>query len=343
MSGDEPAERYQRQIVLPVIGSSGQTHLRRGRVCILGMGALGTQAALLLTRAGVGFLRIVDRDVPDWTNLPRQVLYDEANVRAGIPKAIAAAHHLKHLNGDVTIEPIVTDVDATSILPLIEDVDVVIDGSDNFELRYLLNDAALERGIPWIYGGAVGTHGTTMTIIPGETACLRCLFPEPPPPGLAPTCETAGVLGTVTAVIGALQASEAIKLLVGDRAASNRSLLTFDLWSLEIGRVEVPRRSDCPACVKGQRQFLNQRPLSQTVRLCGRNAVQVVLHPHPKLDLRELATRLAPLGRVEHNEYLLRFQREGYELTIFPDGRAVIRGTDDPSIARALYARYIGM
>ncbi len=343
MTSEESVERYHRQVLLPVIGEAGQQRLHRGRVCVLGVGALGTHVAMLLARAGVGFLRLVDRDVLEWTNLQRQVLYEEADVESALPKAVAAARALERVNRDVSIEPVVIDVDATSIVPLIADVDVVVDGSDNFELRYLLNDAALELNKPWIYGGAIGTLGTTFTVIPGETACLRCLFPEPPPAGSVPTCDTAGVLGPAAALVGALQASEAIKLLVGAWSACNRTLMTVDLWTLEIARVTAQRRPDCPACALGERRFLYERAPSRTVALCGRDAVQVVVHPHAAIDLARLAQQLKPLGEVHYNPYLIRFRVDGYELTVFSDGRAIVRGTTDPAVARALYARYIGM
>ncbi len=343
MTQEEAYGRYHRQVLLPAIGASGQERLRRGRVCLLGVGALGSQVAQLLARAGVGFLRLVDRDVLEWTNLQRQVLYEEADVAAGLPKAVAAARALARVNHEVAVEPVVQDVDASSILALLEDVDVVVDGSDNFELRYLLNDAALELGRPWVYGGAVGTIGTTMTVLPGKTACLRCLFPDPPPPGVAPTCDTAGVLGPAAALVGALQASEAIKLLVGDRASVNRALLSIDLWTLEVARLPAQRREDCPACGRGERRFLRQPAPSRTVALCGRDAVQVSLQPRVELDLAALAARLAPLGTIQHNPYLIRFTVDGYEVTVFRDGRAIVRGTTDPAVARALYARYIGM
>ncbi|MCX7624169.1 MAG: ThiF family adenylyltransferase [Thermomicrobium sp.] len=343
MTDDQPHERYHRQILLPSIGRSGQERLRRGRVCVLGVGALGSQVAQLLARAGVGFLRLVDRDVVDWTNLQRQVLYEEADVEAGLPKAVAAARALARINREVSVEPVVQDVDAASILPLLQDVAIVVDGSDNFELRYLLNDAALELGTPWVYGGAVGTLGTTATILPGETACLRCLFPDPPPPGIAPTCDTAGVLGPAAALVGALQAAEVLKLLVGDRENLNRSLVTIDLWSLELARIPAVRRPDCPACGLGERRFLRARAPSRTVQLCGRDAVQVSVSPRQELDLAALATRLAALGSVLHNPYLIRFTVDGYELTVFRDGRAIVRGTTDPALARSLYARYVGM
>jgi len=245
-------DRYHRQVLLPQVGLEGQRRLRASRVCIIGLGALGTHVADHLARAGVGLLRLVDRDVPELTNLQRQSLFEEADVEEATPKAIAAARRLRAVNRDAEVEPIVEDVTAFNIERLISDIDVVVDGSDNYELRYLLNDAALRRHVPWIYGGVVSTHGTTMTILPGEGPCLRCLFPDPPPPGTAPTCDTAGVLGPAAAIIAAIQASEAIKLLLGHQAERNRALLGIDIWTLEWTRVDLPARNpDCPACAAG--------------------------------------------------------------------------------------------
>lgn len=343
MTSDEPAERHHRQILLPVIGRAGQSRIRAGRVCVLGLGALGSHTTMLLARAGVGFLRLVDRDVVEWTNLQRQALYEEEDVRAALPKAVAAARAVQRIDQAIAVEPVVLDVDAASITGLIADVDVVVDGSDNFELRYLLNDAALELGRPWVYGGVIGTHGSTMTIVPNETACLRCLFPDPPAPGSVPTCDTVGVLGPAAALVGALQASETLKLLVNDRAARNPGLFSIDLWNVEIARIAVERRPDCPACGRGERAFLRQQVANRIVSLCGRDAVQVVVRPAVSLDLAALAERLSALGPLQHNPYLIRFMVEGYELTVFPDGRAIVRGTTDPAVARVLYARYIGM
>jgi adenylyltransferase/sulfurtransferase len=292
----------------------------------------------------VGFLRLVDRDVPDVTNLQRQLLFEEADVEAVTPKAILAAQRLRAVNRDVEVEPLVDDVTAFNVERLIADVDVVIDGSDNFELRYLLNDAAVKRGVPWIYGGVVSTYGTTMTIVPGETPCLRCVFPEPPPPGTAPTCDTAGVLGPAVAVVAAIQASEAIKVLVGQRDAKNCWLLGIDVWTLEWTRLDLPARNpDCPACGRGCFDFLNRSVASQVVQLCGRDAVQVSVHPPVALSFPALAERLRGSGRVRYNDAVLYLQSDTYEMIIFPDGRAIIRGVTDPVAARAIYARYIGM
>ncbi|GBD15838.1 Molybdopterin-synthase adenylyltransferase [bacterium HR26] len=337
-------QRYHRQALVPAIGVEGQQRLREARVCIIGIGALGTHVADHLARAGVGFLRLVDRDVPELTNLQRQVLFDEADVESATPKAVAAARRLAAVNHEVELEPVVDDVNPFNVERLIADVDLVIDGSDNFELRYLLNDAAVKLGRPWIYGGVIATHGTTMTIIPGETPCLRCVFPEPPPPGAAPTCDTAGVLGPAVAVIGALQAVEAIKLLTGNREARSRWLIGFDVWIPELTRIDLPERNpECPACGLGRYDFLDRTQPTQTIQLCGRDAVQVVVQPRVALSFPALAERLRHSGEVSYNRYLMRFRAGSYELTIFPDGRAIIKGTTDPVEARSIYARYIGM
>ncbi|MCM8748002.1 ThiF family adenylyltransferase [Thermomicrobiaceae bacterium CFH 74404] len=338
------SQRYHRQELIPEIGREGQRRLREARVCIIGIGALGTHVADQLARAGAGFLRLVDRDVPELTNLQRQVLFDEADVESATPKAIAAARRLGAINHEVELEPVVDDVNPYNVERLISDVDVVIDGSDNFELRYLLNDASVKLGRPWIYGGVIATHGTTMTIIPGETPCLRCVFPEPPPPGAAPTCDTAGVLGPAVAVIGALQAVEAIKLLTGNRDARSRWLTSFDVWTHELVRIDLPARNpECPTCGLGRYEFLDRTLPTQTIQLCGRDAVQVVVHPRASLSFPALAERLSRSGEVSYNRYLMRFRAGAYELTIFPDGRAIVRGTTDPAEARSIYARYIGM
>ncbi len=345
MSGQAlPTDRYHRQVLLPQIGVDGQRRLRSARVCIIGVGALGSHVADHLTRAGVGFLRLIDRDVPERTNLQRQVLFDEADVEAAIPKAVAAARRLGAVNREVRLEPVVEDVNSGNIERLIADVDLIIDGSDNFELRYLLNDAAVKLGRPWIYGGVIATHGTTMTIVPGETPCLRCIFPDPPPPGVAPTCDTVGVLGPAVAVVGALQASEAIKLLVGHPEAGSRWLLGFDVWTLEMTRLELPDRSPhCPTCGLGRYDFLERVPASQTLQLCGRDAVQVSIRPPVSVSFPVLAERLRGSGEVSYNSHVLRFRTESFELTMFPDGRAIIKGVTDPVEARAVYARYVGM
>ncbi len=338
------SERYARQTIYPEIGPDGQRRLLGARVCLVGVGALGTHIADTLARAGVGFLRIVDRDVPELNNLQRQILFDEADVASGDPKAVLAARRLAAINREVTVEPLVLDVNATNVESLIRDVDFVVDGSDNFELRYLLNDACVKLGKPWVYGGVIGSYGMTMTIRPGETPCLRCLFPDPPPPGDAPTCDTAGVLGPAVAVVAAIEAAEAMKLALGAQDALNPDLLSIDVWSLSFDRIRLGEpRPDCPACGQREFAFLDRAAPSQTTQLCGRDAVQVLVHPPARLSLPALAERLRAVGPVAFNAYLLRFQAGPHEVTVFPDGRALIKGTTDPAEARSIYARYIGM
>ncbi len=339
--------RYARQTILPAIGEAGQRALGEARALIVGCGALGTHVADTLARAGVGFLRIVDRDFVDLHNLQRQVLFDEDDLARGLPKALAAAEKLRRINSTVAIEPIVDDANAGNIAALLEGIDLIVDGTDNFETRYLLNDAAARAELPWIYGGVLGTYGMTLTILPGETACLRCLFPDPPPPGAAPTCETAGVLAPAVATIAAIEATEAIKILVGAREAISRELLAIDLWRLSVDRLPATRQADCPTCGDGARSypFLDLSGASRTVALCGRNAVQITLAAPAQLALSDLAARLGPAGEVRQNAHLLRFRpREGeQELTIFPNGRAIVHGTDETALARSLYARYVGL
>lgn len=336
--------RYARQRILPVIGQGGQDRLLSARVTILGVGALGTHVADSLARAGVGYLRLVDRDLPELSNLQRQVLFDTEDVQQGIPKAVAAANRVSAVNPEIEIDPVVTDINPTNIEALIRDVDLVIDGSDNFELRYLLNDAAVKHRTPWIYGGVISTHGMSMTIRPGETACLRCVFPESPAPGDAPTCDTAGVLGPAVAMVAAIESAEAIKFLTGDRESLSASLTMIDIWELTFRQVSLgEKKPDCPACGKQQFDFLDRQAPRQTTDLCGTDSIQIMIDPAPRISLIDLAQRLQEAGSVSHNAYLLRFQVNGYQMTVFPDGRAIVKGTTDPAEARSVYARYVGM
>lgn len=331
-------ERYSRQILFPEIGEPGQQRLLDARVAVLGCGALGSFQAGALARAGVGFLRIIDRDYVELSNLQRQWLFDQCDAEQGLPKAAAAARKIAAINSDIEAEPVVADVTASNIDDLLEDVQLILDGADNFETRYLLNDYAISRGRPWIYGAAVASYGITMSIVPGETACLRCVYPDPPD-GAQPTCETAGVLGPVTSLIASLQVSEALKLICG--AGPSRKITTADVWGAEIRQLAQPRPSDdCPACGRREFPYLTGQRRSP-VSLCGRDAVQIHERTRP-LDLRDLAVRLAPLGAVRANDFALRFDIPPYLLTIFPDGRAIIKGTTDVGVARSLYARYIG-
>lgn len=338
------SERYARQTIFPAIGRAGQEKLGASRVCLIGCGALGTHIADTLVRAGVGFLRIVDRDVPVQSNLQRQSLFDEQDVIDSVPKVVAAERRLNAANREVTIDARVLDVNSANIESLIDDVDFVVDGSDNFEVRYLINDACVKRGKPWVYGGVIGSYGMTMTIRPGETPCLRCIFPEAPAPGEAPTCDTAGVIGPAVTVVAGLESAEALKLAVGDLEALNRDLLAIDVWKLSFDQLSLGApRADCPTCARHEFTFLDQHAPSQTTELCGRDAVQVSVNPPASLSLQTLAARLASAGKVAHNAYLLRFDVDGFELTVFPDGRAIVKGTTDPAVARSVYARYIGM
>ena len=338
-------DRYARQMRYPPIGEEGQRRLATSRALVCGCGALGTVIANTLARAGVGLLRIVDRDFVETNNLQRQVLFDEADVAAGLPKAIAAADKLHTINSQIKIEPLVADVNHTNVRALPDGIDIILDGTDNFEIRMLLNDVALERGIPWIYGGCLGAEGQTMTIVPGETACLRCLMQEPPPPGTTPTCDTAGILAPIVNIIASLQANEAIKILSGNRQAINRSLTVVDTWDNRIRQVNLGAlegTGQCPACHGREFPWLEGRRASHTAVLCGRNAVQLSPPERATLSLESLAEKLRGVGRVTQNRYLLRVAIDDYLLTIFPDGRAIIGGTDDIAVARTLYAKYVG-
>lgn len=341
----DPIERYSRQVRFPGLGEAGQRKLMAGRVTICGCGALGTVLANHLVRAGVGFVRIVDRDFIETHNLQRQVLFDEQDVADNLPKAEAAARKLRAINSQVKIEPVVTDIDHTNILDLVADADLILDGTDNFETRYLINDAAVKLGKPWIFGGVIGSEGQTMTIRPGLTPCIRCLIETNPPPGMTPTCETAGVLGAAVAVIASFEAVEAIKLLSGAFDALNNELIMVDVWDWTFRRLKVAGllgKVDCPCCRRGKFEWLSGQLGSHTTTLCGRNAVQVATRRAEPLNFAELGRRLAPLGEVRHNSFMLRFATEGYEFTVFPDGRAIIKGTNDISKAKTLYAQYVG-
>ena len=331
-------DRYSRQILFPGIGEQGQQRLLDARVVVAGCGALGSFQAGALARAGIGYLRIVDRDYVELSNLQRQWLFDECDVQQAMPKAAAAARKIAGINSGIRVEPVVADLTPSNVDELLGGTDLILDGTDNFETRYLINDFAVERGVPWVYGAAVGSYGIAMPVIPGKTACLRCIYPDPPT-GAQPTCETAGVLGTVTALIASLQVSEAIKILCGVEPA--RKMTTVDVWSGEIRQVAQPGPVvDCPACGRRQFPYLTGERRAP-VSLCGHNAVQIHERERP-VELRALAARLAPLGPVRANEFALRFEAPPYLLTVFPDGRAIIKGTTDVGVARSLYARYIG-
>jgi len=333
--------RYSRQIRFAPIGEQGQSRIRSSSVAVAGCGALGTVLAEIMARAGVGRLRIIDRDFIEASNLQRQFLFEESDAAEALPKAVAAARHLAKINSEVELEPVVADLTPANAAELFEGVDLILDGTDNFETRFLINDVAVQAGIPWIYGAAVGSYGLKMAVIPGKTACLRCVYPEPPK-GSQPTCETDGVLASITAVIAALETGDAIKILAqGNAAEIQARLTTVDVWTGAIRQLSPPPRDpNCPCCGHGEFEYLDgsrRAPIS----LCGRNAVQIHERSRP-LDLAGLAQRLASIAPVRANEFALKVALDPYELTVFPDGRAIIKGTTDVGVARSLYARYVG-
>ena len=351
-------DRYHRQTLLPQIGPAGQARLGAARVLLVGCGALGTVLAEQLARAGVGHLRIVDRDVIELTNLQRQVLFDEQDAAEQTPKAIAAARRLARINSSVTIEPIVCDLHAGNVEelaglletpgPSSPRVDLILDGVDSVETRYLLNDVSVKYNIPWIYGACVGTTGRMMAIRPPTTPCLRCLFPTPPGPGELPTCDTAGVFSPVAAAVASLQSAAAIKLLVGRPEAVAPELVTLDLWDNRLRQISTvdAKRPDCLTCGQRHFEFLEHRGGNTSMSLCGRNAIQVRPAGRVVVSLAEMAAKLSGVGQIEQTPYLLRCRLAvpaGLMLTLFPDGRLIVQGTTDMDQARSLYARYVGV
>jgi adenylyltransferase/sulfurtransferase len=331
-------ERYSRQILYPGIGPSGQQRLIDSLVVIAGCGALGSFQAGALARAGVGKLRIVDRDYVELSNLQRQWLFEESDAEESLPKAEAARRRLAAINSSISVEAVVDDLTAANAEELLAGASLILDGTDNFETRFLINDFAVSRGIPWIYGAAVGSYGITMPILPPHGACFACVYPEPPP-GAQPTCETEGVLGAATSLTASLQVGMAMRLLSGDIPAS--VITNADVWTGAIRQIPMPSRDpDCRVCGRRDFSYLNGERRAP-VSLCGRNAVQIHEISRP-LDLEGLAKRLAPLGAVRANGFALRFEAAPYLLTVFPDGRVIVKGTSDTGVARSLYSRYIG-
>ena len=336
-------ERYSRQVLFREIGREGQEKLLASRVLVVGCGALGASHAEILSRAGVGKLRIVDRDFVEFTNLQRQTLFKEEDAENRTPKAVAAKKRIAEINSDIEVEEIVADVNNSNIESLIGGCDLVIDGTDNFLVRYLVNDACVKHDKTWIYGAAVSSYGTTMTIIPGETPCLRCIFEDMPDAGSSPTCDTAGVIMPIIASISAVQVTEAIKLLVGDTKSLHRSLMQIDVWSNDWHRIKLSEpNSDCRCCGRHNFEFLDAESREFTAVLCGRNAVQIAPPRPTDLDLAAFAARLNGTMPVKQNEYLVRFEVDGHEITVFRDARAIIKGTDDMAAARSIYARFVG-
>jgi len=336
-------ERYSRQILFSGLGKEGQQRLIESHVVIIGCGALGSMHAEMLARAGVGRLRLVDRDFIEESNLHRQIMFEERDALERLPKAVAAAARIARINSEVKAEPVVRDVNYSNIEELIRDADVVLDGTDNFEVRFLLNDAAVKQGKTWVYGAAVGSHGVQMTIRPGVTPCLRCVFPEIPAPGTSPTCDTAGVILPIIAVISSYQVAEAIKILTGQTDKLHGSLLQFDLWQNSVTRLKLAdRAADCPTCQRREFEFLSARGGQLATTLCGRNAVQITPASPVQIDFARLAEQLRGTGDVSYNQFLLKLKTAEHEITVFADSRSIIKGTEDPSVARTLYARFIG-
>jgi molybdopterin-synthase adenylyltransferase len=333
-------DRYSRQILFHGIGAEGQTRLAQSRVAVVGCGATGSAVASLLARSGVGTIRIIDRDYVEPSNLQRQTLFDEADARESLPKAIAAARRIAGFNSQIMVEPQVADLTPDNIEVLLEGVSLVLDGTDNFETRYLINDFAVKNNLPWIYAAAVGSYGVTLNVLPGVTSCLACIFSESPY-GTFETCETAGILNSAVNLVASIEATEAIKLLVGTQDKMRRSLLSFDVWTNERAEVQAAKpRPGCRAC--GERGFIHLAGQGRPhITLCGRNSVQIH-ERHRPIDFAEMNQRLTPHGTVRHNDFVLRFWREPYEMTLFPDGRAIIKGTTDTGVARSLYARFVG-
>lgn len=333
-------DRYSRQVLFPGIGPEGQPLLAKGQVAIVGCGATGTCVSGLLARAGVGHLTIIDRDYVEPSNLQRQSLFDEADAAESLPKAVAAARKIAAFNSEIQTIPVVADLTPENIESLLGGADLILDATDNFETRYLINDFAVKYGKPWIYAAAVASYAVTMNVIPGETACLACVFPAPPE-GTIETCDTAGILNSAVNLIGSIQATEAIKFLVGAKDKLRKTLLSFDVWSNEQAEIAAGQpRSGCQTCKK--REFIHlageRRP---QITLCGRNSVQIHERNRP-VDFAEMSARLETHGTVKHNAFVLKFWREPFEMTLFPDGRAIIKGTNDTSVARSLYARFVG-
>ena len=342
MEKEKFEERYSRQILFRGIGAEGQRRLAAGRVAIVGCGATGSAVASLLARAGVGTLRIIDRDYVEASNLQRQSLFDEKDAAESLPKAIAAARKIAAFNSEIVVEARVEDLVPGNIHVLLEGMDVILDGTDNFETRYLVNDYAVKNSLPWIYAAAVGSYGVTLNVLPGKTACLACIFPDTPQ-GMVETCETSGILNTAVNLVASIAATEAMKLLIGGAAAEQlrNTLWSFDVWSNEQAEIAASHpRAGCRAC--GERDFVHLAGEGRPhITLCGRNSVQIHERARP-IDFAEMQRRLESHGVVRHNEFVLKFWREPYEMTLFPDGRAIIKGTTDTGVARSLYARFVG-
>jgi adenylyltransferase/sulfurtransferase len=350
---DPSLARYNRQMLWEPIGIEGQKKLKSSKVLMVGCGALGTVLANLLARAGVGQMTIVDRDFIEVTNLQRQVLFDHEDIEQNLPKSVAAAKKIAKINPDVSVEAVVVDVNHTNIEQLAAGKDLLLDGTDNFETRFLINDVAVKHNVPWIYGACISAMGLAMNILPGETPCLRCIFETMPPPGMNPTCDTAGVLGPTVSVVSSWQAMEAMKLLTGNRRDLSPYLFSFDMWDNRFQQLNVKKArevADCPCCKHRQFEYLSGKFASATTSLCGRNAVQISLGSATRVDFEHVAANLRNVGKASFNKFMLKCpivegegeRRREYELTLFADGRAIIKGTNEAGVARGLYSKYVG-
>jgi len=329
--------RYARQVILPEIGKDGQELFGKSTVLIIGVGALGTFQASFLARSGVGRIILLDRDIVELNNLQRQVLFDEGDI--GKSKALAAKEHLTKVNSSIEIETKVTDFNYSNAEELIRSVDVIIDGTDNMDTRYLINDVCLKQRKPWIYGGAVGTYGIVYAIMP-DGPCFKCIFPQPPEAGDLPTCDTAGVMNTIPAVVAALQVTECFKVILGEKPSGK--MLTIDLWTHEIHKVDVTKLEGCPACSAEKYEFLQPVAKKIYTSLCGRNAIQIVPEKSRKISLTQLADKLRNIGDIEIKPGVLFFRTDDIELVIFEDCRTIVKGTEDPVRAKTIFSKYIG-
>ena len=339
-------ERYSRQILFRQIGEDRQKLLMNSTAVLIGCGALGTISSSYLVRAGVGQLRIIDRDYIEESNLQRQILFDENDISENLPKAIAAQTKLQKINNKVKTEGIVTDANYSNIDELTKDADIIIDGTDNFETRFLINDFCVKNSVPWIYGACIGSRGVVMNIIPPTTPCLRCVFETIPQIGSFPTCDTAGVIGPIAGIIASFQVAEAIKILTGDHASVNKDLVEINVWETKFRQIDISELkdiNDCPTCKLQNYEFLESEAGSMTTFLCGKNAVQVMSRSADKINLQQLEQRLEYITDVKSNAYMLKFKINDHSFTVFADGRAIISGTADSRTAKSLYSKYLGM
>lgn len=335
-------KRYSRQTVYKQFGAEGQQKLLSARVAVIGIGALGTVIANNLCRAGVGFLRLIDRDIVELTNLQRQTLFDEDDAAGEFPKAVAACQHLSKVNSEIILEPVVTDVNGVNIESLISDTDLVLDGTDNAETRYLVNEACHKLNIPWIYGGALGASGMTMNILYGDGPCFCCLRPAAPAPGSSPTCSTFGVMNAITGIIASIESMEALKILIGSPQV-RKEMLYMNIWESSSDYIEVKKNPACPVCVDARYEFLGRNSGAAAMSLCGRDSVQVTPETQSPVDLKQIADKLRQAGEVRESRFMLIYEDGKAAFNLFPDGRAIIKNVKDEAAAKSVYAEYIGL